>query len=65
MVIHKIFSTSVAFSIKSTDTDLLIKSGAHQPQAGAPGFLVLLLSANVCMRVCVFVCVSAPEAINN
>ena len=35
----------------------------------APGFLELLLSANVCMRVClcvcVCVCVSAPEVINN
>ena len=30
---------------------------------GVPGFLELLLSANVCMFVCV--CVSAPEAINN
>ena len=29
----------------------------------APGFLELLLSVNVCMRVCV--CVSAPEAMNN
>ena len=40
-----------------------------KPGARAPGFLELLLSANVCMRVCVFacvcVCVSAPEAINN
>ena len=29
----------------------------------APGFLELLLSMNVCMRA--YVCVSAPEAINN
>ena len=48
-------------------SNVLIKPGARQPQAGAPGFLELLLSANFCMRVCVCVCVyvSAPEAINN
>ena len=32
---------------------------------GAPGFLELLLSANVGMLVCVYVCVPAPEAMNN
>ena len=31
----------------------------------APGFLVLLLSANFCMCVCVCTCVPTPEAINN
>ena len=37
---------------------VIIKPGTRRPQR-APGFLVLLLSANVSM------CVSAPEAINN
>ena len=48
--------------------DIIILSEVYQVeeflnQAHAPDFLELLLSANVCMRVCV--CVSAPEAINN
>ena len=33
----------------------LFKPGACRPQAGAPGFLELLLSANVGMLVCVCV----------
>ena len=38
----------------------------NQARAGdAPDFLELLLSANVYMRVCLCVCVSAPEAMNN
>ena len=45
--------------------ELHFKPGACQPEAGAPGFLLLLLSVNVSMHVCVFVYVSAPEAINN
>ena len=39
----------------------IFKPGQH-----APGFLELLLSANVCMLVCVCVCVCVrPGAINN
>ena len=30
---------------------VLIKSGVHQPAASIPGFLKLLLSANICMYV--------------
>ena len=44
----------------------IFKPGARRSQAGAPGFLKLILCrSSVC--VCVFVCVyvSAPEAINN
>ena len=33
--------------------------------AGAPGFLKLFLCGRLYAYVCVFVCVSAPEAINN
>ena len=39
----------------------IFKPGMLRPQTGAPGFLELLLSANVCMCMCV----SAPKAINN
>ena len=46
----------------------LFKPGTRWPQAGAPGFLKLILCRlSVCVLacVCVCVCVSAPEAINN
>ena len=34
-------------------------------QAGAPGFLKLILCGHLYVCVCLCVCVSAPEAINN
>ena len=38
--------------------DRCIKPGEHQPQAGAPGFLKLILcELSVCVFVCVCVCV--------
>ena len=46
-------------------TQLFVKPGTHWPVTNAPGFLEFLLSANVCMYVCVCVCVSALEAVNN
>ena len=47
---------------------MLFKPGAYWLQAGAPGFLKLILcGSSVCVFVCVLVCVcvSMPEAINN
>ena len=41
----------------------IIKPGTCQQQASAPGFFKLFLCGR--LYVCVFVCVSAPEAINN
>ena len=43
--------------------DLIFKPGAHRTQAGAPGFLKLFLCGR--LYVCLCVCVSIPEAINN
>ena len=35
--------------------DFIFKPGAHRPQAGAPGFLKLILCGlSVCVRVCVY-----------
>ena len=45
------------------NTKFIIKPGMPPCGRHAPGFLELLLSANVCIRACV--CVSAPKAINN
>ena len=41
---------------------MIFKSGMRWPVAGAPGFLKLILCG---LSVCVRVCVSVPEAINN
>ena len=38
----------------------LFKPGASAEGQCVPGFLELLLSANVCMLVCVFACVCVP-----
>ena len=45
----------------------IFKPGALAAGQCVPGFLELLLSANVCMHVCVCVCVcvSTPKAMNN
>ena len=42
--------------------DLVVKPGARRPKAGAPGLLKI---NSVRMYVCVDVCVSAPQAMNN
>ena len=53
----------LAFCVSVKLFYMKVQDGVIKP--GAPGFLEMLLSVSVCMRVCVFVCVSAPEAINN
>ena len=56
-------SNKEKFKNSQTTCYFVIKPGAHGRRPHAPGFLKLLWFT--CQYVCVSVCVSAPEGINN
>ena len=58
-------SSIIVLSTSSQGTILLVKPGAHGLRPHEPGFLKLLWFTRRYACVCLSVCVSAHEAINN